>query len=147
MYFLQTSYLVCTLSPRSFYLSRNQNKKHLILWEVVKARCLFQDHCAGSQAVWFCLKESWNLFTSLWLHKHRQPISNSTQLRSDQWNHQLGFLTKFGHEVITGIDTRCKNCVLNAFSLMKSGGKQTPKTEWMKSRAGEITELSGKCWV
>lgn len=113
MCFLQTSYLVCTLSLEVFYLSRYQNKKHLILLEVgsvVKVRCLFQDHCAGFQAVWFCLKESWNLFTSLWLHKHSQSISNSAQLCSDQWNHQLGFLTKFGHEVITGINTCCKMC-------------------------------------
>lgn len=113
MYFLLTFYLVCTLYSRSFYLSRNQYKKHLILLKVgsvVKARCLFRDHCAGSQAVWFCLKDSWNLFTSLWLRKHIQPISNSTQLCSDQWNHQLGFLTKFGHEVITGINTCFKMC-------------------------------------
>lgn len=41
------------LVPGSFYLSRNQNKIHLILLEVgsdVKARCLFQDHGVGSQA-------------------------------------------------------------------------------------------------
>lgn len=110
--FLSLLYLV----PRYFYLSRNQNKKHLILLEGgpdVKARCLFQDHCVGSQAnilcgfVWKRVLKSLQFPLTPQTH---QPISNSTQLCSDQWNPQLGFLTKFGHEVITGINTCCKVC-------------------------------------
>lgn len=79
------------------------------------------------------MKESLkNLFTSLWLHKHSRPISNSSQLCSDQWNRLQGFLTKFGHEVITGINTHFKMCPgwFHSYELKT--------TEWMKMRDGII---------
>lgn len=118
MYFLQTSSPLHFVST-SFYLCRRQNKKHLIFLEVgsvEKTPCLFQDHCAGSQAVWFCLNESPEISLRPSDSTNTEPISNSTQLCSDQWNHQLGFLTKFGHEVITGINTCCKMCPESSLS-------------------------------
>ena len=140
-----------TLGPRKF-LSRQKPKQETSYfigsWLCCKGKVSVSGSLCwipGQHSVWFCLKrEFWNLFASLRLHKHSQPISNSAQLCSDQWNHQLGFRTKFGHGVITGINTCCKMC-LDCFLSYEV--RRIKKKEWMKMRAEKITELSVKCCV
>lgn len=70
-----------TLTHQSFYLSKEQNKKHLIFFESW-LHCKSKESVSessywipGQHSVWFCLKESWNLFTSL------TPQTRSTHLK------------------------------------------------------------------
>lgn len=84
----------------------------------------------GQHSVCFCLKVSPEISLTSSLHKHSRPILNSTQPGSDQWNQQLGFLTKFGHAV---------KWVLTAFSLVKRGGVK------QKERISELPEKCGAC--
>lgn len=100
-----------SLFPQSFYLSRNQNKKHLILLAlVVKGRCLFQDHCVGSQAN--------ILFGFVWKrvlkspHFHLTPQTQSAHLKFNSAAlRSMESPTRISHKVWTCCKT-CPDCFL-----------------------------------
>lgn len=113
-------YIAPHVVPRMFSFTRNQKSR--------EQTSHFIGSVSGSPGVipgqLVCLR----------LHRQSQTISNSTQLCSDQWNHQQGFLKKF---------KRAVKCIPTAFSLVKwRGGKKG-----MKARVRGIMGFEGKCWV